>query len=66
MRIPSWLSSRNIGTYAAPLIIVMMLAIMVLPLPAFALDILFSFNIALSIIVLLTSLIVSAVRKSRR
>jgi len=34
----------------------MMLAMMVLPLPAFVLDIFFSFNIALSIIVLLTSL----------
>jgi flagellar biosynthesis protein FlhA len=34
----------------------MMLAMMVLPLPAFVLDIFFSFNIALAIIVLLTSL----------
>ena len=41
---------------AAPILIIMMLAMMILPLPAFALDIFFSFNIALSIIVLLTSL----------
>lgn len=41
---------------AAPLLIIMMLAMMVLPLPPFALDLFFSFNIALSIIVLLTSL----------
>jgi flagellar biosynthesis protein FlhA len=34
----------------------MLLGMMILPLPAFALDVLFSFNIALSIIVLLTSL----------
>jgi flagellar biosynthesis protein FlhA len=34
----------------------MMLAMMVLPLPAFVLDMFFSFNIALSVIVLLTSL----------
>lgn len=41
---------------AAPILIVMMLAMMILPLPPFMLDILFSFNIALSIIVLLTAL----------
>ncbi len=41
---------------AAPIIIIMLLAMMVLPLPAFVLDIFFSFNIALAIIVLLTSL----------
>ena len=39
-----------------PVIIIMLLAMMVLPLPAFILDIFFSFNIALSIIVLLTAL----------
>jgi flagellar biosynthesis protein FlhA len=50
--------SARLGTkaLAAPLLIVMMLSMMVLPLPPFALDIFFSFNIALSIIVLLTSL----------
>jgi flagellar biosynthesis protein FlhA len=41
---------------AAPFLIVMMLAMMVLPLPAFILDLFFSFNIALAIIVLMTSL----------
>jgi flagellar biosynthesis protein FlhA len=41
---------------AAPILIVMMLAMMVLPLPPFILDLFFSFNIALSIIVLMTSL----------
>lgn len=46
----------NLRALAAPLLIIMMLAMMVLPLPAFALDVFFSFNIALSIIVLLTSL----------
>ncbi|RJX30846.1 MAG: flagellar biosynthesis protein FlhA [Oxalobacter sp.] len=55
-RLPIWLSGKNIQAFAGPLIIIMMLAMMVLPLPAFALDILFSFNIALAIIVLLTSL----------
>ena len=56
MRLPAWFSAQNMQHFAAPLIIVMMLAMMVLPLPAFALDVFFSFNIALSIIVLLTSL----------
>jgi len=56
LRLPTWLSGQNYRTFAAPIIIIMMLSMMVLPLPAFALDIFFSFNIALSIIVLLTSL----------
>lgn len=54
----TWLrsiSSTNIKTLTAPLLIVMILAMMVLPLPAFVLDIFFSFNIALAVIVLLTS-----------
>jgi flagellar biosynthesis protein FlhA len=38
---------------AAPLLILMILAMMVLPLPAFILDILFTFNIAISVLVLL-------------
>ncbi|HYD61028.1 MAG TPA: flagellar biosynthesis protein FlhA [Noviherbaspirillum sp.] len=56
LNLPAWLSGSQSKALAAPILIVMMLAMMVLPLPAFALDILFSFNIALSIIVLLTSL----------
>lgn len=40
----------------APILIIILLSMMVLPLPAFILDVFFSFNIALSIIVLLTSL----------
>ncbi|NLC24382.1 MAG: flagellar biosynthesis protein FlhA, partial [Oxalobacter sp.] len=47
---------QNSRALAAPVLIVMMLAMMVLPLPPFLLDMFFSFNIALSIIVLLTSL----------
>jgi flagellar biosynthesis protein FlhA len=43
-------------TIAAPLLIVMLLAMMILPLPAIALDVLFSFNIALSIMVLMIGL----------
>jgi flagellar biosynthesis protein FlhA len=40
---------------AAPILIMMILGMMVLPLPAFALDILFTFNIALSLVVLLVA-----------
>lgn len=38
---------------AAPVLILMILAMMVLPLPAFVLDVFFTFNIAISILVLL-------------
>lgn len=39
-----------------PILIIMILAMMVLPLPAFLLDLLFTFNIALSIMVLLVAM----------
>ncbi|NEX62666.1 flagellar biosynthesis protein FlhA [Noviherbaspirillum galbum] len=54
--LPAWMTGANSRALAAPALIVMMLAMMVLPLPAFVLDVFFSFNIALAIIVLLTSL----------
>lgn len=41
---------------AGPVLIIMILSMMVLPLPPFVLDVLFTFNIALAIIVLLVSL----------
>ncbi|CAG9184865.1 flagellar biosynthesis protein FlhA [Cupriavidus pinatubonensis] len=50
---------RNAGQFKAmtgPLLIVMILGMMVLPLPAFVLDLLFTFNIALAIMVLLVSM----------
>src|SRR5471032_2052727 len=59
IKFPPWMLSLAGGankSLAAPILIVMLLAMMVLPLPAFVLDIFFSFNIALAIIVLLTSL----------
>ncbi|MDL2284963.1 flagellar biosynthesis protein FlhA [Oxalobacter sp. OttesenSCG-928-P03] len=56
LTLPSWMTSQNTRALAAPILIVMMLAMMVLPLPPFLLDMFFTFNIALSIIVLLTSL----------
>ncbi|QGZ39273.1 flagellar biosynthesis protein FlhA [Pseudoduganella flava] len=59
IKLPGWMSgisSANSRSLAAPILIIMLLAMMILPLPAFILDLFFSFNIALSIIVLLTSL----------
>ena len=46
----------NARAMAAPVFIILILAMLVLPLPPFALDMLFTFNIALSIMVLLVSL----------
>ena len=54
--LPIWLTSASNKSFAAPLIIIMLLAMMILPLPAIALDVLFTFNIALSILVLLIGL----------
>src|SRR3569832_2272467 len=56
LKLPAWVGQTNTRALAAPIIIVMMLAMMILPLPAFVLDMFFSFNIALAVIVLLTSL----------
>jgi flagellar biosynthesis protein FlhA len=57
-KVPAWL--QKIGSrgnaLAAPILIILLLAMMILPLPAFALDLFFSFNIAMSVIVLLTAL----------
>lgn len=47
---------NNLKTLAGPILIIMILAMMVLPLPPFILDLLFTFNIAVSIIVLMVSL----------
>ena len=56
LKLPIWLTGPGSKALAAPILIILMLSMMVLPLPAFVLDLFFSFNIALSIIVLLTSL----------
>ncbi|MBC3870138.1 flagellar biosynthesis protein FlhA [Undibacterium oligocarboniphilum] len=56
LKLPLWMSGINGRALAAPLLIVLMLAMMILPLPAFVLDVFFSFNIAIAVIVLLTSL----------
>ena len=50
------LRGLNSKAVAGPIFIVLMLGMMVLPLPAIALDLLFTFNIALSILVILIAL----------
>ena len=52
----SLFSGVNARSLAAPLLILMILGMMVLPLPAFLLDMMFTFNIALSVMVLLVSI----------
>ncbi len=49
-------SSRQVQGLAGPILIVLILSMMVLPLPPFILDILFTFNIAVAIMVLLVSM----------
>ena len=51
----SFMARMNISQMAAPLLILMILAMMVLPLPAFVLDVFFTFNIAISVLVLLVA-----------
>jgi len=50
------MTGTNLKTLAGPVLIIMVLGMMVLPLPPFILDVLFTFNIALAIIVLMVSL----------
>jgi flagellar biosynthesis protein FlhA len=51
-----WLKGVDGRAVSGPIIIILLLSMMILPLPAIALDVLFSFNIALSILVLLIGL----------
>ena len=53
----AWLgpNAKAIRSMAAPLVVVMILAMMVLPLPAFALDLLFTFNIAMALMVMMVA-----------
>ncbi|WP_144111460.1 flagellar biosynthesis protein FlhA [Paraburkholderia sp. BCC1886] len=55
-RRPDALSSTNLRALAGPVLICMILGMMILPLPPFLLDLLFTFNIALSVMVLLVSM----------
>lgn len=55
MSMQSFLGRMNVTQLAAPILILMILAMMVLPLPAFVLDLFFTFNIAISVLVLLVA-----------
>jgi flagellar biosynthesis protein FlhA len=48
--------SENLKALAAPILIILILSMMVLPLPPFMLDLFFTFNIAMSIMVMLVAL----------
>ncbi|HQU62018.1 MAG TPA: FHIPEP family type III secretion protein, partial [Nitrosomonas sp.] len=56
MTLSGFMTGSNLKTLAGPILIIMILGMMVLPLPPFILDVLFTFNIALAIIVLMVSL----------
>jgi flagellar biosynthesis protein FlhA len=56
LTLQEWIKRSGVRSMAGPILIVMILAMMVLPLPPFLLDILFTFNIAIAIMVLLVSM----------
>ncbi|XBS68385.1 flagellar biosynthesis protein FlhA [Acerihabitans sp. KWT182] len=56
LRLPVDVKSVQWQILAGPILILMILSMMVLPLPPFILDLLFTFNIALSIMVLLVAM----------
>lgn len=57
LRLPTLLqASGQVKGLAGPILIIMILGMMILPLPPFLLDLLFTFNIALSVMVLLVSM----------
>src|SRR5574343_2015907 len=49
-------SPSNIRQLAGPILIILMLSMMVLPLPPFVLDLMFTFNIAVSVMVMLVAM----------
>ncbi|CNI30342.1 MULTISPECIES: flagellar biosynthesis protein FlhA [Yersinia] len=56
LRLPGNFKDTQWQVLAGPILILMILSMMVLPLPPFILDLLFTFNIALSIMVLLVAM----------
>ncbi|PKE28936.1 flagellar biosynthesis protein FlhA [Rahnella sp. AA] len=56
LRLPANFKSGQWQVLAGPILILIILSMMVLPLPPFLLDLLFTFNIALSIMVLLVAM----------
>ncbi|MRD73100.1 flagellar biosynthesis protein FlhA [Rhodocyclus tenuis] len=59
VRLQSLFGRVGLRQMAGPVLILLILAMLVLPLPPFALDVLFTFNIAISIIVMLVALSVT-------
>lgn len=53
---PAFFANLEVRRLAAPILVVLILAMMMLPLPPLLLDLLFTFNIAVALIVLLVSL----------
>ncbi len=53
---PEFFANLEVRRLAAPILVVLILAMMILPLPPLLLDLLFTFNIAVALIVLLVSL----------
>ena len=53
---PRVITGMQWNRMAGPVLVIMILAMMILPLPTFLLDMFFTFNIALAMIVLLVSL----------
>lgn len=56
LRLPANMKDSQWQVLAGPVLILLILSMMVLPLPPFVLDLLFTFNIALSIMVLLVAM----------
>ncbi|MQQ99471.1 flagellar biosynthesis protein FlhA [Glaciimonas soli] len=56
MQLPKMIKDGQLKGMAGPILILMILGMMILPLPTVVLDFLFTFNIALSIMVLLVSM----------
>ncbi|MBB1160609.1 flagellar biosynthesis protein FlhA [Aquariibacter albus] len=56
-QLQAWLGpqARLLSGLAAPLLVLLVLAMMVLPLPAFALDLLFTFNIAVALMIMMVA-----------
>jgi flagellar biosynthesis protein FlhA len=52
----AFMAGNSVKGMAGPILIIMILGMMILPLPPFLLDLLFTFNIALSVMVLLVSM----------
>ena len=59
LRVAEVMRGLKVTGLAGPVLIILILSMMILPLPAFVLDLLFTFNIAMSVMVLLVSMYTS-------